>query len=186
MEAASKRPPVDDIQKVAPDLAPFYSTNGIEAIWDYLQGQVVHYRLGRVYPLDDQIYLAERMCEMLNWNYAHDGRWRVVWTEPAESKWHPYQRMFRAHVPQRMLFQWFDHRDALPGDERLIDYILDLEYPDMLDQIKDLKDLCVGAEGAWQHWHDTVWKETPRVDDAFIREVRATPIPMAHVLKEIE
>lgn len=186
MEKAIRKPAADDIQQVAPDLAPFYSTNGIEAVWDFIEDDVVHFKTGKVFPQEDQRYLAEKLCQLLNWNYAHDGRWRVVWTEPVDSKWHPYRKMFVPACPQRMLFQWFIHKRPASDEIRMFDFIIDIDYPDILDVIHNPKDLCVGADGAWQAWHRQTWGELANADDCLIREVKASPIPGCKMLEEVD
>ena len=153
------------------------------AIWDITQHGVIHYKRGRIFPMEDQAYIAEKLCELLNNNASHNGRWSVIWAAPKD-RWVKEDTMFRVAVPQYMIFEWYARAEQDLANPDLPAFRLDfarMKYPDWLYQITDLKEFVERADMAWERMRGLAL-ESRHYDSQTVQETRESGFPGAAAL----
>jgi hypothetical protein len=136
--------------------------------------------------MEDQVYVAEQICYLLNQNVAHNGRWAVVWAHPSD-RFVKEDAMFRVAVPQFMLFEWYARPELDLAHPDLPAFRLDfyrLKYPKWLYQIQDMKEFCTTADKAWHEIRGLV-KESRHYDRQTVDETRDSGFPGAAALPEL-
>lgn len=167
----------------APDISPDYDPRSQpRAVWDMLEGEVIEVLCGKIYPLPEQKYYAKELCYMLNNNYHHDGRWQVTWTEPVERKYH--NGIFRPHVPEKLVFTFFNGPLHDPATKLCFDYIIDESFIDILQH--DPKDWMEGASGAVDYFLKHNVEDAINGDEYLIKEAKESAVPGSTELQQIE
>lgn len=121
----------------------------IDAVkFEYLDGDVIKTKVGRVFPMPEQEIFAKELCVFLNKEIAHGGRWRVVLTQPAKQYYDRLSGIFRVAVPQLYECQFLDK----DGDAVLV---VDLEEDvwDLLDNFS-FTDIAQHCETTYHFWRN--------------------------------
>lgn len=72
-------------------------------------GEIIETRVGRCYPTEVQKMVAESLLKLLMAQIAHDGSWRLVWTEPSiKPAWDASMGIFRPRLPTVLQCQYLD------------------------------------------------------------------------------
>lgn len=76
--------------------------------FDRDSGDIKEEQVGICNPLPEQDSFAKDFCNMLNWQIAFDGVWRIVLCHTQKEFYDPLSKLFKRYVPQVIEAQWLD------------------------------------------------------------------------------
>jgi hypothetical protein len=106
--------------------------------WEWVDGNAIYYPCisGKCFPTDEQKLYGEILIEMLHEHINHDGKWRIVYRDPAKSNWDTITKTFRAYMPTVIEMQFLDLGNIpqfVVSAERRLDELLDWGFDNMVD-----------------------------------------------------
>jgi hypothetical protein len=151
-----------------------FQTYGIEATFDQIEGEPVRFTTGKCFPGEDQVYFAEKFCELANLQYAHDGRWQIVWTRPkAGTTWDRDSGLFKPFVPQVLMSRWFNQAGQV-----VFEVVFDqMTFDEILD--KGVTFCVKQSEVSWQSWNEHIWKDVVGGDGEHIADALENAAPLS-------
>ena len=152
-------------------------------VWDSVDGEIIDVVVGRVYAQPAQKYLAKNLCDLLNRNYHHDGRWQVTLTDPSQTS----KRMngvFRPAVPETMLFSFYSGQVDDPTNKLCFDLILDEDFITIATM--DPQHWLDKADEAATQWKEMFFTTMTHGDSQLVDEALATPMSAGEVIAPVD
>jgi hypothetical protein len=130
--------------------------------YDLIDGEVVETKAGRCYPLPEQKVYAESLVRFLNKEIAFNkGRWRCVWTQPAQEYYNRMTGLIQVGVPEILECQYLDK----DGDVITLVEIEENAW-DLLDNFafSDVAGMC---NAAYEQAMDILKIVDPKIDQMY-------------------